>query len=160
MKGRCLNRLTMEPSSHAFRRFLFRIYFLLRKNSPSRARTYNNSVNSRVLYHWAIEESIKRISKSVKYTQTNKFYVLYRRICSKFFIYSEGLSLHLQNRTSNLLIFSFKTSQTFRWSSPRPISKCLLNTLLCLHLIPIYLVVFKGSYWFLREISSWGGLHA
>ena len=25
--------------------------------SPSRARTYNNSVNSRVLYHWAIEES-------------------------------------------------------------------------------------------------------
>ena len=25
-------------------------------NSPSRARTYNPSVNSRVLYHWAIEE--------------------------------------------------------------------------------------------------------
>ena len=25
-------------------------------NSPSRARTYNNSVNSRVLYHWAIED--------------------------------------------------------------------------------------------------------
>ena len=25
-------------------------------SSPSRARTYNNSVNSRVLYHWAIEE--------------------------------------------------------------------------------------------------------
>ena len=46
------------------------------------------------------------------------------------------------------------------WSSPRPISKCQLNTLLCLHLIPIYLVVFKGSYSFLRDISSWGGLHA
>ena len=29
------------------------------KNSPSRARTYNNSVNSRVLYHWAIEEYYK-----------------------------------------------------------------------------------------------------
>ena len=28
------------------------------KNSPSRARTYNNSVNSRVLYHWAIEDYI------------------------------------------------------------------------------------------------------
>lgn len=40
------------------------------------------------------------------------------------------------------------------WSSPRPISKCQLNTLLCLHLIPIYLVVFKGSYSFLRDISS------
>ena len=46
------------------------------------------------------------------------------------------------------------------WSSPRPISKCQLNTLLCLHLIPIYLVVFKGSYSRRRDISSWGGLHA
>ena len=27
-------------------------------NSPSRARTYNNSVNSRVLYHWAIEDYV------------------------------------------------------------------------------------------------------
>ena len=26
-------------------------------NSPSRARTYNPTVNSRVLYHWAIEEN-------------------------------------------------------------------------------------------------------
>ena len=34
VKGRCLNRLTKEPH-----------------NSPSRARTYNNPVNSRVLYH-------------------------------------------------------------------------------------------------------------
>ena len=29
---------------------------LYNKNSPSRARTYNPSVNSRVLYHWAIED--------------------------------------------------------------------------------------------------------
>ena len=34
------------------------IFIFLWKNSPSRARTYNNSVNSRVLYHWAIEENI------------------------------------------------------------------------------------------------------
>ena len=32
------------------------------------------------------------------------------------------------------------------WISPRPISKCQLNALLHLHLIPIYLIVFKGSY--------------
>ena len=32
------------------------------------------------------------------------------------------------------------------WLSPRPISKCQLNTLLCLHLIPIYLILSKGSY--------------
>ena len=30
--------------------------FADKENSPSRARTYNTSVNSRVLYHWAIEE--------------------------------------------------------------------------------------------------------
>ena len=33
-------------------------------------------------------------------------------------------------------------------SSPRSISTSQLNTLLCLHLIPIYLVLFKGSYCF------------
>ena len=30
--------------------------------------------------------------------------------------------------------------------SPRPISNSQLHTLLCFHLCPIYLVVFKGSY--------------
>ena len=42
------------------------------------------------------------------------------------------------------------------WSSPRPISKCQLSTLLHLHLIPIYLVVFKGSY--NTDKSAWGYL--
>ena len=32
------------------------------------------------------------------------------------------------------------------WSSPRPISIAKLNTLLHLHLQPINLVVYKGSY--------------
>src|SRR5437667_4900702 len=31
-------------------------------------------------------------------------------------------------------------------SSPRPISTGLLSTLLCLHIRPIYLVVYQGSY--------------
>ena len=45
------------------------------------------------------------------------------------------------------------------WSSPRPISNSQLHTLLHFHLCPIYLVVFKGSYFFrmgnlvLREAS-------
>ena len=34
------------------------------------------------------------------------------------------------------------------WSSPRPISNSQLRTLLHFHLCPIYLVVFKGSYFF------------
>ena len=33
------------------------------------------------------------------------------------------------------------------WSIPRPISNSQLNVLLHLHLCPIYLVVFKGSYY-------------
>ena len=33
------------------------------------------------------------------------------------------------------------------WLNPRPISNHQLNTLLYLHLGPIYLVVFKGSYY-------------
>ena len=37
-----------------------------RASSPSRARTYNNSVNSRVLYHWAIEESwIRKVIRHI-----------------------------------------------------------------------------------------------
>ena len=34
------------------------------------------------------------------------------------------------------------------WSSPRPISNSQLRTLLPFHPCPIYLVVFKGSYFF------------
>ena len=46
------------------------------------------------------------------------------------------------------------------WSSPRPISIGQLQVLPLLHLRPIYLVVFEGSYCICRDISSWGGLHA
>ena len=35
-------------------------------------------------------------------------------------------------------------SSSLSWLNFRPISKCQLNTLLCLHLIPIYLILFKG----------------
>ena len=41
----------------------------------------------------------------------------------------------------------FKLHSTF-WISPRPISNSQLRTLLHFHLCPIYLVVFKGSYFF------------
>ena len=58
------------------------------------------------------------------------------------------LSLSLES-----ILDTFKTEQRrerrrtkIQWSSPRPISTCWLNTSQCLHLRPIYLVVFKGSY--------------
>ena len=41
------------------------------------------------------------------------------------------------------------------WSSPRPISDSQLHVLPHFHLCPIYLVVFKGSYWInSRDILS------
>ena len=47
----------------AWPRSLILFLSLIRKNSPSRARTYNNSVNSRVLYHWAIEDYSRYLCK-------------------------------------------------------------------------------------------------
>ena len=43
------------------------------------------------------------------------------------------------------------------WSSPRPISTGQLRTLLHFHLQPIYLVVFKGSYFLKNGISHLEG---
>ena len=40
------------------------------------------------------------------------------------------------------------------WLCPRPISNSQLHVLPHFHLCPIYLVVFKGSYYFRRDISS------
>ena len=47
----------------------------------------------------------------------------------------------------HLFTVFFKPLSTF-WISPRPISNSQLRTLLHFHLCPIYLVVFKGSYFF------------
>ena len=115
----------------AWPRSLILFLFLIWKNSPSRARTYNNSVNSRVLYHWAIEDYNKPSLPSIPSKPNTKHSVSY---LPYFF-----LSL---------------------WLSFRSISTCQLNTSLCLHLRPIYLVVFKGPSSCDSDISSWGGLHA
>ena len=66
---------------------------------------------------------------------------------------------HRRIATGNFLLFQAPSKPnmyllhqfyhtSFLWSSPRPISISKLNTLLCVHLWPIYLVVFKGSYFF------------
>ena len=56
---------------------------------------------------------------------------------------------HIQSKKIRTLTYTSilllpKTS----WLSPRPISDSQLHTLLHFHLCPIYLVVFKGSYFF------------
>ena len=94
------------------------------KNSPSRTRTYDSAVNSRVLYRLSYR-GIKGI---------------YLQNCTLNFFYS--LSFILQEITSSYLSLTI----TF-WLSPRPISNSQLHVLLRFHLCPIYLVVFKGSYY-------------
>ena len=128
VKGRCLNRLTMEPcflflSLFVFFLFpVFRTCFLMQKSSPSRARTYNPSVNSRVLYHWAIED----YSFSLRWN------------CYSFWSYT-------QNHTLKSFIRRDNSSFLPSWISPRPISISQLHVLPHFHLWPINLVVFKGS---------------
>ena len=53
------------------------------------------------------------------------------------------LSMYPQNHILNFIRFLPKPS----WLSPRPISDSQLHMLPCFHLCPIYLVVFKGSYY-------------
>ena len=144
VKGRCLNRLTMEP----YIQFGTTNFCPIKKNSPSRARTYNNSVNSRVLYHWAIEDYFDCFA-IIKVCTFKTSYRLLDFLSS--FITTYSLCSYVAWRY---------IKDVPQWLSPRPISNSQLHMLPCFHLCPIYLVVFKGSYSRRRDISSWGGLHA
>ena len=77
--------------------------------------------------------------KTVIHFCTTVFFT-YLQNCTLNFFYS--LSFILQEITSSFLSLTI----TF-WLSPRPISNSQLRTLLHFHLCPIYLVVFKGSYY-------------
>ena len=72
-------------------------------------------------------------------------------------------SLRSQNNQRTRLCLRLRLANRqvlLAWLSLRPISISQLHALLHFHLWPIYLVVFKGSYYLRRDISSWGGLHA
>ena len=56
------------------------------------------------------------------------------------------LSLLSEFPFRDIVISKLHMNYIFYWSSPRPISISQLNTLPHLHLWPINLVVFKGSY--------------
>ena len=63
--------------------------------------------------------------------------------------------------TNRVKVYTTQLTKEILWSSPRPISTAKLNTLPCLHMQPINLVVLKGSYQLtLWEILSWSRLHA
>ena len=70
-----------------------------------------------------------------------------------------GCSFHVPRNASIPLSMSGPSSPLSppSWSCPRPISSGQLHTLLHFHLRPIYLVVFKGSYWLLPGRSHLEG---
>ena len=55
---------------------------------------------------------------------------------------------HCIFKTTYMLTFPENHSSCDSWSSPHPISNSQLHALLHFHLCPIYLVVFKGVYFF------------
>ena len=66
------------------------------------------------------------------------------------FIQLSGIHTYPQNHTLNFrssFFLPFHPSYPTSWLSPRPISNSQLHALLHFHLCPIYLVVFKGSYY-------------
>ena len=92
------------------------------KNSPSGTRTCNPPVNSRMLCHWAIED----------------YY-------TSFILFLTPSKLNTSESFFSLSSIVFFVNLLF-WSSPRSISIGQLNMLPCLHLQPINLIIFKGSY--------------
>ena len=73
--------------------------------------------------------------------------LLYLFYVQKNQLSSSWLFLYLQNYIHVDISLRFITSCD-SWSSPHPISNSQLHALLHFHLCPIYLVVFKGVYFF------------
>ena len=48
--------------------------------------------------------------------------------------------------TNRVKVYTTQLTKEILWSSPRPISTAKLNTSLCLHMQPINLIVYEGSY--------------
>ena len=98
-------------------------------------------------HHWHVSAFLcNRDFQGISYYTKNRHTFLYNGllyISSK--LHTEFLlllSFILQEITSSYLSLTI----TF-WLSPRPISNSQLHVLLRFHLCPIYLVVFKGSYY-------------
>ena len=93
---------------------------------------------------WYITDSSGYIYLIYAVSQLHRKYHIYllsvKQISFFFFFISSSLSTFVKFSISILFL-------SFLRSSPRPISIGQLNTLLHLHLRPIYLVVFKGSYY-------------
>ena len=89
--------------------------------------------------------------------QTKKNILIYKNVRISL------LNLYIKDIPSkqHTRIFLHLLHSSLLWLKPRPISNSQLHTLPYFHLCPIYLVVFKGSYYLtVWEILSLVGLHA
>ena len=124
MKGRCLNRLTKEPYFTVLLKLI---------TIPSKPHIQNFKPSNSATVTLCV---LKRSLISLQLTSCpllRKCLPVLIRIC--------------ECKHSHLLLIPVSRFRHF-WSSPRPISSSQLHTLLHFHLCPIYLVVFKGSYFF------------
>ena len=86
----------------------------------------------------------------------SQVFLTLKSLTSVFGMGTGGTSLPLAPTISKLnllwflfsLLFFLQTSFQHSRKSPRPISTCSLNTSQCLHVRPINLLVFEGSYSF------------
>ena len=122
VKGRCLNRLTTEPYSHSFS--LLSGNRPLYVTAPATPRAGLEPATTRLTAECSTIELSRIIQGTYPQNQIPKIFhpFSYRSFCND------------------------NCEAVFVWLSPRPISTYQLNTLLCLHLKPIYLVVSKGPY--------------
>ena len=67
---------------------------------------------------------------------------------TKFMLCTHSVAFNVPSKPHIESSFPSESSTKPFWISPRPISNSQLHALLHFHLCPIYLVVFKGSYFF------------
>ena len=133
--------------------FWFRTHIILEKNVPWHILTLSAVACDMFLlrasaHHWHVSAFLcNRDFQGISYYTKNRHTFLYNgllyipsKLHTEFLLL---LSFILQEITSSYLSLTI----TF-WLSPRPISNSQLHVLLRFHLCPIYLVVFKGSYYF------------
>ena len=155
VKGRCLNRLTMEPKKAP------RVGL---EPTTLRLTAECSTIElSRNIFYPAFQQVffiLEGYTFKTAYTITSIhastvfFRIIRFRFASLPSILSCLILLSLEVRSRFALSNDLHTKflwclrlqkQVFR-SNPRPISSSQLRTLLHFHLCPIYLVVFKGSY--------------
>ena len=134
-------------------------------SSPSRARTYNNSVNSRVLYHWAIEEYL-RFSMYLEnhiYYYTSK--LLLRQYLTVNFLMEVLLRFAQKNDlpTKTRPAFGFASIVLVKFTGQTLDRLVLVSSMhYCTSTPSLSTSSSSRGLTSLKEwdISSWGGLHA